>query len=84
MKLIKIYVVLYISHFAQRLNNILKRSRSYPNNNLSNYLKSYGKFFQNQSPSTSIHLNLNRLDPNNGMQTPGGSSSRLFFIWKFF
>jgi hypothetical protein len=70
--------------FATRLNNILKRSRSYPSNNLSIYLKSNEKFFINQSPSTSLHFNMNRLDPNGGTQTPGGSSSRYSLYGSFF
>lgn len=67
-----------------RLKNLSKRSRSYPNNYLLDYFKTYEKFFSDQSPSASIHLNLNRLDPNNGTQTPGGSSSRYSLYGSFF
>ncbi len=70
--------------FANRLNNILTRSRSYPNHSLLTYLKFNEKNFLNQSPSTSIHFNINRLDPNNGTQTPGGSSSRYSLYGSFF
>jgi hypothetical protein len=69
--------------FSNRLNNILKYSRSYPNNYLLTYLKSNEKYFY-QSPTNSIHLNLNRLDPNGGTQTPGGSSSIYSLYGSFF
>ena len=67
--------------FINRLKNILKHSRSYPNNSLLTHLRTHEKFFLNQSPSTSVHFNINRLDPTSGIQTPGGSSSRYFLIW---
>lgn len=70
--------------FANRLYNILKRSSSYPTNYISTYLKSNGKYFRIQSPSTSIHINMNLLDPNGGTQTPGGSSSRYSLYGSFF
>jgi len=69
--------------FANRLTHILKRSWSYPNNYLITYLKSNDKYFYIQSPSTPIHLNINRLDPNVGTQTPGSSSSRYSLYGSF-
>jgi hypothetical protein len=68
--------------FVNRLNNILKRSYSYPNNYFLTYLKSNEKYSYIQSPSTSIHMNL--LDPNGGTQTPSGSSSRYSLYGSFF
>jgi hypothetical protein len=70
--------------FFNRLNNIFKRSRSYPNNPHSAYFKSNEKFFRVQSPSTSIQFNRNWLDPNGGTQTPDGSSSRYSLYGSFF
>jgi len=70
--------------FSNRLINILKRSRSYPTNNLLKYLNLNEKYFHIQSPSTSIHINMNRLDPNGGTQTPDGSSSRYSLYGSFF
>ena len=69
---------------SNRLKTLSKRSRSYQNNNLLDYLKAYERFFPNQSPSASIQLNPHRLDPNGGMQTPGGSSSRYSLYGSFF
>jgi len=70
--------------FVNRLNNILKRTYSYPNNYFLTYLKSNEKYSHIQSPSTSIHINMNLLDPNGGTQTPGGSSSRYSLYGSFF
>jgi hypothetical protein len=70
--------------FSNRLNHLLKYSRSYPNNYLLTYFKSNEEYFLNQSPTTSIHFNMNRLDPNGGTQTPGGSSSRYSLYGSFF
>ena len=41
-------------------------------------------FYCIQSPSTSIHFNMNWLDPNGGTQTPDGSSSRYSLYGSFF
>lgn len=60
------------------------RSRSYPNNYLSFYMKTNDKNFLLQSPTASIHMNMNSLDPNGGAQTPGGSSSRYSLYGSFF
>lgn len=70
--------------FSNRVNTILKRSRSYPNNYLLKYLKLYEKNFHIQSPTASIHCNMNLLDPNGGTQTPGGASSRYSLYGSFF
>ncbi|UJR28855.1 hypothetical protein I4U23_010079 [Adineta vaga] len=60
--------------FSNRLNNLLKRSRSYPNNYLFLYSKLHETFLRSQSPSMSFNVNF--LDPNHGALTPGGASSR--------
>jgi hypothetical protein len=71
--------------FFNRLNNIFKRSHSYPNNLFLKYLKPNEKYSHIQSPSTSIHINMNLLDPNGGgTQTPGGSSSRYSLYGSYF
>lgn len=60
-----------------RFDQVLYRSRSYPNNSLAICWKANEKHYLLQSPSTST--NINCLDPNSaflGSQTPGGSSSR--------
>ncbi|CAF0896561.1 unnamed protein product [Rotaria sp. Silwood1] len=61
---------------SNHLNSLFKRSRSYPNNYLLTYSKLNEKKFHLQSPSTSIHYNINLLDPNIGTQTPSCLSSR--------
>jgi hypothetical protein len=70
---------------SNSLRQCLARSRSYPNNFVSFLRKSNDKYFLFPSPSNSVHLNLNYLDPNvTGMQTPGGSSSRYSLYGSFF
>lgn len=70
---------------TNRLNNAFKHSRSYPTNYLRSDSKSNEKSsYLHQSPSTSVHFNMNRLDPNGGTQTPGGSSSRYSLYGSFF
>ena len=71
-----------LNHFQSFLN----RSRSYPNPNLSSiYSKVNDKYFQLQSPSASVHMNMNSLDPHaGGSQTPGGASSRYSHYGSFF
>ena len=71
--------------FTNRLNNHFKHSYSYPIDYLSIYAKSNEKSsYLTQSPSTSVHFNMNRLDPHGGTQTPGGSSSRYSLYGSFF
>ncbi|CAF0720859.1 unnamed protein product [Adineta steineri] len=70
--------------FSNQLNNILKRSRSYPNNYLFIYSKLQENFPRIQSPSTFMSVHMNYLDPNGGTQTPGGASSRYSLYGSFF
>ncbi|CAF0919602.1 unnamed protein product [Rotaria sordida] len=70
--------------FSNHLHICLKQSHSYPNNYLLNYLNLREKKFPIKSPSTSIHCNINLLDPNNGTQTPSCLSSRYSMHGSFF
>lgn len=70
--------------FSNRLNNLLKRSRSYPNNYLLLYSKMNEVLFRTQSPSASMSFNVNFLDPNHATLTPSGASSRYSLYGSFF
>ncbi|CAF3323609.1 unnamed protein product [Rotaria socialis] len=62
---------IHYSSSSNRLKNFFTRSHSYPTSFLS-----HDKSFYFQSFSNKIHMIINLLDPNNGIHSPGGSSSR--------
>ncbi|CAF1143745.1 unnamed protein product [Adineta steineri] len=64
---------------SNRLKNSFIRSHSYPNN----YLL-HEKLFRFQSPTATINGGMDLLDPYNGTQSPGGSSSRYSLYGSFF
>jgi hypothetical protein len=64
---------------SNRLKTFFTRSRSYPNNYLTNEQRCHSR-----SVSTSINVPMNLLDPYNGKQSPGGSSSRCSLYGSFF
>lgn len=70
--------------FTNRLSHTFKHSHSYPTNSLPIDSKSNEKSHLRQSPSTSVQFSMNRLDPNGGTLTPGGSSSRYSLYGSFF
>lgn len=72
------------NRLSNHLNNLLYRSRSYPDTQLLNYLKYTDNKFLCHSPAASIRYNMNLLDPNGGAQTPSCLSSRHSLNGSFF
>ncbi|CAF1071217.1 unnamed protein product [Rotaria magnacalcarata] len=70
---------IHYSSSSNRLKNLFTRSYSYPTN-----FFSHDKSFYFQSYSNKIHMIINLLDPNNGIHSPGGSSSRYSLYGSFF